>query len=156
MRGLYLVYAFRRTLYGSSLTNAPSRFLADVPRAQVLVTHGQGRPADGAAGVGAGSWLSRRENRVLSREQMRDRLVAQHAASTSLPRPNPSGPRRPRPSPTGEPTYRPGDSVRHPSFGTGIVVSSRLEPGSEIVEVNFAGPAGVKRLDLAYAPLERA
>jgi DNA helicase II / ATP-dependent DNA helicase PcrA len=156
MRGLYLVYAFRRTLYGSSLTNTPSRFLADVPRAQVLVTHGQGRAgSETGTGVGAGSWLSRRENRVLSREQMRDRLVAQHAAATNIPA-RPSPPRAPRPSPTGEPTYRPGDGVRHPSFGTGIVISSRLEPGSEIVEVNFAGPAGVKRLDLAYAPLERA
>ena len=28
---LYLVYAFRRTLYGMTQTNGPSRFLADVP-----------------------------------------------------------------------------------------------------------------------------
>ncbi|MBV9544004.1 MAG: UvrD-helicase domain-containing protein, partial [Chloroflexi bacterium] len=32
MRSLYLVYAFRRTTYGSSSVNTPSRFLLDVPR----------------------------------------------------------------------------------------------------------------------------
>jgi hypothetical protein len=46
--------------------------------------------------------------------------------------------------------------VRHPTFGTGIVLSARKETDTEIVEVNFAGPSGVKKLDLAYAPLERA
>src|SRR5207244_502881 len=28
---LYLVYAFRRTLFGGSMTNVPSRFIADIP-----------------------------------------------------------------------------------------------------------------------------
>ena len=58
--------------------------------------------------------------------------------------------------PTTEPTYRAGDRVRHPSFGVGIVISVRADPSSEIVEVNFAGPAGVKKLDTAFAPLTRA
>ncbi|MCL4459375.1 MAG: UvrD-helicase domain-containing protein [Chloroflexi bacterium] len=31
MQRLYLVYAFRRTLYGAPMRNAPSRFLADIP-----------------------------------------------------------------------------------------------------------------------------
>jgi DNA helicase-2/ATP-dependent DNA helicase PcrA len=151
MRGLYLVYAFRRTLYGNSSVNAPSRFLADVPRAQVKVTHGTGRPTQN----GLGSWLSRRENRVLTREQMRDRLVQQHAESSLVP--HSSGGQRPaRPAPTGAPSYQPGDRVRHPSFGTGVVISTRMDPETEVVEINFAGSAGVKRLDLAYAPLERA
>jgi PcrA/UvrD tudor domain len=46
--------------------------------------------------------------------------------------------------------------VRHPSFGIGIVISVRADPSSEIVEVNFAGAVGVKKLDTAFAPLARA
>ncbi len=152
MRGLYLVYAFRRMIYGSSSVNPPSRFLTDVPRSLVRMSQGTGRQND----QGAGSWLSRRENRVMTREQMRQRLVAEHAASSVLPS-NGSGRREPRPAlpPDREPTYQPGDRVRHPSFGTGIVISTRLDPETEVVEINFAGGTGVKRLDLAYAPLSR-
>jgi hypothetical protein len=46
--------------------------------------------------------------------------------------------------------------VRHPTFGVGIVIGVRADPSSEIVEVNFAGGAGVKKLDTAFAPLTRA
>jgi hypothetical protein len=45
--------------------------------------------------------------------------------------------------------------VRHPSFGAGIIVGVRANGDSEIVDVNFAGPAGVKKLDTAFAPLTR-
>ena len=41
-------------------------------------------------------------------------------------------------------------------FGTGIVVSTRFDANAEIIDVNFAGGAGIKKLDLAYAPVERA
>src|SRR5205823_11689181 len=33
MQGLYLIHAYRRTLYGVSMNNEPSRFLTDVPLA---------------------------------------------------------------------------------------------------------------------------
>ena len=70
---------------------------------------------------------------------------------------SPSGPRPPKPPrPLTEPTYRAGDRVRHPTFGIGIVISVRADPSSEIVEVNFAGAGGVKKLDTAFAPLSRA
>jgi hypothetical protein len=46
--------------------------------------------------------------------------------------------------------------VRHPSFGLGIIVGVRADPSVEIVEVNFAGGVGIKKLDTAFAPLTRA
>jgi DNA helicase-2/ATP-dependent DNA helicase PcrA len=49
MKGLYLVYAFRRTLYGNSQVNAPSRFLLDVPASLALATHAPGAPASAGA-----------------------------------------------------------------------------------------------------------
>jgi DNA helicase-2/ATP-dependent DNA helicase PcrA len=147
MRGLYLVRAFRRTLYGSSSTSIPSRFLLDVPPELASVTH--------APGAGrANAWSSpREERRGLSRQEARD--LARRAFqpdSMSAPR----GPQQRPPRPSAEPTYRAGDRVRHPSFGIGIVVGVRVDATSEIVDVNFAGSVGVKKLDTAFAPLTRA
>jgi len=149
MKGLYLLYAFRRTMYGASQTSAPSRFLADVPRGSVKIAPRPGRSDD----RDGGRWLSGRESRPMSREQVRERLVQQYAEASARVPPA-SGAAR-RPAPGAETTYQPGDRVTHPSFGPGIVLSTRLEATAEIVEVNFAGKVGVKRLDLAYAPLQR-
>jgi DNA helicase-2/ATP-dependent DNA helicase PcrA len=153
MRGLYLVRAFRRTTYGNSSTSTASRFLLDIPPTLALVTHA---PGAGARHPGAGAWSSRREERPqLTRQQARE-LAARAFQPVAEPR-GPTGARPPRPPrPPAEPTYRAGDRVRHPSFGLGIVLSVRVDPSSEIVEVNFAGPAGVKKLDTAFAPLTRA
>src|SRR5439155_5361298 len=101
MRGLYLVRAFRRTMYGSSSNSTPSRFLLDVPPSLALVTHA---PGAGVGHPGAPAWSSRRQDRApLSREQARE-LAARAFQPVSEPRP-PSGPRPPRPPrPTTEPT----------------------------------------------------
>jgi DNA helicase-2/ATP-dependent DNA helicase PcrA len=153
MRGLYLTRAFRRTMYGTSSTSTPSRFLIDIPQSLALVTHA---PGAGSRHPGAPAWSSRREDRpMLTRAQVRE-LAARAFQPTSEPRP-PTGPRPPKPPRApAEPTYRAGDRVRHPTFGIGIVISVRADPSSEIVEVNFAGNAGVKKLDTAFAPLTRA
>jgi DNA helicase-2/ATP-dependent DNA helicase PcrA len=153
MRGLYLVRAFRRTTYGNSATSTASRFLLDIPPSLAMVTHA---PGAGSRHPGAAAWSSRREERPqLTRQQARE-LAARAFQPVAEPR-GPSGARPPRPPrPPAEPTYRAGDKVRHPSFGLGIVLSVRVDPSSEIVEVNFAGPAGVKKLDTAFAPLTRA
>jgi len=154
MRGLYLVRAFRRTMYGSSSTSTPSRFLLDVPPALAMVTHAPGAARGGGA---APAWSSRREERgPLTRDQARE-LAARAFRPSGAGELASSGPRSPRPprAPT-EATYRAGDRVRHPTFGLGIVVGVRADPTSEIIEVNFAGGAGVKKLDTAFAPLTRA
>ena len=146
MQGLYLVRAFRRTLYGAQQVNAPSRFLLDVPPSLALATHAPG------AGGGRG-WLSRREERPqMTRQQARE--LAARAFQPVVERQ--VGPREPRPPRTVEATYRAGDKVKHPSFGTGIVVGVRADGSTEIIEVNFAGSAGIKKLDVAFAPLTRA
>ena len=92
---------------------------------------------------------------MLTREQARE-FAARAFQPIAEPR-GPAGVRPPRPPrEAAEATYRAGDRVRHPTFGVGIVISVRADPSSEIVEVNFAGSAGVKKLDTAFAPLTRA
>src|SRR5919202_7003681 len=151
MRGLYLVRAFRRTMYGSSSAGTPSRFLRDVPQGLAMVTHAPGA----GRGESLPAWSSPRQERAgLTRDQVRE--LAARAFQPPRPEPRSSEPRPPRPPRTAEPTYRAGDSVRHPTFGVGIVVGVRADATSEIVEVNFAGGVGVKKLDTAFAPLTRA
>ena len=45
--------------------------------------------------------------------------------------------------------------MRHKQFGEGIVVSCETERQDQVVTVAFKGAAGVKRLLLSYAPLEK-
>jgi len=53
-------------------------------------------------------------------------------------------------------TFAAGDHVSHPKFGEGIVVSCEEEKsGDHLVIVAFKGEAGIKRLLLSFAPLER-
>jgi DNA helicase-2/ATP-dependent DNA helicase PcrA len=152
MRGLYLVRAFRRTMFGAPSTAAPSRFLLDVPADLAMVTHA---PGAGSRGSSQQAWSSRREERdPMTREQARELAARYYRGQIKPEQRPPSGPRPPRPAT--EPTYRPGDRVRHPTFGMGVVVGVRADPTSEIVEVNFAGAVGVKKLDTAFAPLTRA
>jgi DNA helicase-2/ATP-dependent DNA helicase PcrA len=147
MRGLYLLRAFRRTMYGNSSVNTPSRFLLDVPASLALVTHAPG------AGRSGTPWSSRREERPgLTRQQVRE--MAARAFQPIKTEPRSDGPRPPRDAT--EPTYKAGDKVHHPTFGIGIVVGVRADATTEIVDVNFAGGVGVKKLDTAFAPLTRA
>ena len=53
------------------------------------------------------------------------------------------------------PSLKTGDEVRHPSFGDGMVVSCVPSGHDFEVTVAFTGGAGVKRLLLSYAHLEK-
>jgi DNA helicase II / ATP-dependent DNA helicase PcrA len=52
-------------------------------------------------------------------------------------------------------SFKPGDHVRHERFGEGIVVSCEPSGGDFQVVVAFQGEAGIKKLLLSFAPLEK-
>jgi DNA helicase-2/ATP-dependent DNA helicase PcrA len=54
-----------------------------------------------------------------------------------------------------EPAFVAGDRVRHERFGDGIVVSCEIDGADQKVTVAFKGGAGIKKLLLSYAPLEK-
>jgi DNA helicase-2/ATP-dependent DNA helicase PcrA len=58
------------------------------------------------------------------------------------------------PSPS-MPALKAGDHVSHAAFGEGIVVSCLPSSGDHEVTVAFKGGAGVKRLLLSLAPLQK-
>ena len=52
-------------------------------------------------------------------------------------------------------SFAAGDHVRHAKFGEGIVVSCEPSGGDYQVVVAFQGEAGIKKLLLSFAPLEK-
>jgi DNA helicase-2/ATP-dependent DNA helicase PcrA len=131
MHQLYLTYARFRAGYGGGTHNPPSRFLADIPdHLKVLRQHADSLRVFWPRGHqrGAGSpW--------------------------TMPRPRP-----PDPAPSELPAvarYEPGQRVRHPKFGEGIVVACTPSRDDLLVEVAFKGGIGVKKLLHSLAGLER-
>ncbi|HZP57474.1 MAG TPA: UvrD-helicase domain-containing protein [Dehalococcoidia bacterium] len=60
-----------------------------------------------------------------------------------------------RPLVPDEAVFTGGEKVRHPRFGEGIVVSCAVANGDQELTIAFKGEAGIKRLLLSLAPLER-
>ncbi|MBU0495180.1 MAG: UvrD-helicase domain-containing protein [Chloroflexi bacterium] len=134
---LYLLHAFRRTLYGNSRVNDASRFLKDVPTQLIA-----GRQVRG--------------ERPLSRPASSESRGAWRAPATTPVRATPAWqePAAPAPATPRGITFKAGDKVRHSKFGEGTVINSEVTRDDEQVTVAFVG-AGVKKLLVSYAPLEK-
>ena len=132
---LYLVRAFRRSLYGSSGPTLRSRFLEEIPEELTVYARGPGHI--GAAG-NSGNSVSRRSDQ--------SSLTSWNRGTTAAAQPAAPPP----------PQYIPeiGDRVRHTKFGEGTVMSCD-EWGSDYeTAVLFAG-GELRRLLLSYARLEK-
>ncbi|MFQ6015209.1 MAG: ATP-dependent helicase [Anaerolineae bacterium] len=132
-RRLYLIYTFRRTLFGESVVNDPSRFLRDLPIGLI-----KGREPEGEEG----GW-------ELEPYQAADDHALPHAPG--MMRIKGEG----LPLSKGERCFAAGDRVRHPQFGEGIVINSVLKKDDEEVTVAFVGQGKPKRLLASYARLEK-
>ncbi len=128
---LYLARAFRRHQMGVGTHNPPSRFLKDIPPDLI-----------------AGPEPSARERR----EAVAGRRIVSRERIT---RGAPVSEGEDAPQTDVEPAFGAGDRVRHARFGDGIVVSCELYGADQKVTVAFKGEAGIKKLLLSYAPLER-
>ncbi len=115
---LYLVYATTRSLYGDSRANLPSRFLYDIPPE-----------------VCQGARLQRAAPPTPYRRPTASPSPRRKSASTA---PRVASPKKTR--------FKGGDVVWHAIFGEGVVVSSRMSSGVEIVEVLFPGETGHMRI----------
>jgi DNA helicase-2/ATP-dependent DNA helicase PcrA len=120
---LYLVRAIQRGGRGFAEETFPSRFLDDIPE-ELLVGKTSAR-----SGVSGGS-LRHRSTENLWR-----------SSSSTSPA-----------SPPLESRYRAGTRVRHPMWGEGIVLNSRLQDDDEIVDVVFES-VGLKKLAASLANL---
>jgi DNA helicase-2/ATP-dependent DNA helicase PcrA len=124
---LYLVRADRRATYGPPEETIASRFLDDIPEELLAGRHTRVRSFS--------SGRSARRSHSLTWEQ---------AATPSARRGS---------APILQSRYRPSMRVRHPVWGDGMVVESRIEDGDETVDVIFES-AGFKRVAASIANLE--
>jgi DNA helicase-2/ATP-dependent DNA helicase PcrA len=124
---VFLSYAFRRTMWGSSDVATPSRFLSDIPTQLVS---------------GAGSFAG-----VKPKEAMAIR-------ASTWETPMGAKPSRSTPAPSRELKFRAGQRVQHATFGEGIVIESKLDRNDEEVTVAFK-QAGIKRLLASFANLQK-
>jgi len=122
---LYLLRSFRRYGTGMSTHNPPSRFLRDIP--SELIT------AKSAVSEAAGAPAERTEMRYRAAERVRERDVSDAEAGF----------------------FSGGERVRHPRFGEGIVVAAVTKGDDQELTIAFKGEAGMKKLMLSFAPLER-
>lgn len=121
---VHLMRAHQRSQYGGAEIQEPSRFLEDLP-ADLVQRQGQRRRSD--------RWESRESHALRSRWL------------------NPPPARVP--AAILQPRYRATDRVRHPVWGEGIVMESRVQDGDETVDVFFE-TVGFKRLVASLANLE--
>ncbi len=122
---LYLLRAVQRGGRGYAEETYPSRFLDDIPEALLL-----GRSTSRTGGTGR-AWRGRPFDGVW--------------AASQEGRPQPS-------APTVETRFPAGARVRHPMWGEGIVLDSKIQDQDEIVDVAFES-VGIKRLAASLANL---
>ncbi|HEY6957842.1 MAG TPA: UvrD-helicase domain-containing protein [Candidatus Limnocylindria bacterium] len=143
----YLTYTRHRTLFGRTNENPPSRFLRELPSEGVEV---RGTIETEERDQWAELDWERGRARYEERKQAR-RDVAMAGLSGAWTGRAEAPKKKVAPSET---RFRPGDHVRHPSLGSGVVVSSTLRSDDEEVTVAFP-EKGVKKLMASFARLAK-
>ncbi len=146
---LYLVRAFRRLLMGQSKHNPPSRFLKDLPGELLHQVSQNVESAYERSSRGPGPAQREPVEAVSSTPDasgtyFRERVSPEAVAASAVPE-------------RALASFNAGDHVRHVKFGEGIVVTAAMTAGGSDQEVTvaFKGDAGVKKLLLSFAPLEK-
>jgi DNA helicase II / ATP-dependent DNA helicase PcrA len=125
---LYLLRASQRSTYGSYEMSEPSRFLNDLPDNLVRQEGTRQR--------------QRRSDSQWNRSE-------RWGGTTLAPSPPPPS----RSAPIIEQRYHPAMRVRHPVWGEGMVLNSRIQDQDETVDVMFES-VGLKRLVASLAKLD--
>jgi DNA helicase-2/ATP-dependent DNA helicase PcrA len=131
---LYLTHAYRRTLFGSISYNPPSRFLKDIP----------GHLFDTPPAV----------NIYRSPADNRETRIAQPVRKLWVEAPQ--TPRQDKIMAAAGNGFRPGQKVKHETFGIGVVLKCEPVDNDLQVSVAFPSPVGVKKLVQSFAKLKQA
>lgn len=139
---LYLLFSQNRAAFGYSESAIPSRFIDYIP--YHLIDEDQSdRQTPGRRSSGERrEWTGRMGREREDRSQRWESRPSRAAVGAQAKAPAPARQR-----------FSPGMHVRHPAWGDGMVLNSKMQDGDEIVDVHFAG-VGLKRLVASLAPLE--
>ncbi|OUO32409.1 UvrD-helicase domain-containing protein [Olsenella sp. An293] len=146
---LYLTHAVTRRTFGSVQANPPSRFLNEIPSADVERV---GVGSSGFAGVGwekrgdrHGTFGSGRGSSVYGGNVFGSRTRSTGGGARPAAAPTAAAPARPAASAS----FSPGDAVSHKTFGPGKVLSV----SGDTIEVKFTRTGKTKKLLKGFAPL---
>jgi len=146
----FLTYARHRMLFGRTSDNPPSRFLGELPTEGVEL---RGTIETEERDQWAELDWDRDRARYEERKEARRETALAGLSGAWTGRATREAPRK-RETPS-ETRFRAGDHVRHPSLGSGVVVSSTLRSDDEEVTVAFP-EKGVKKLMASFAKLAKA
>ncbi len=128
---LYLIFTQSRSAYGYAESCDPSRFLSDIPAELVdeISIQSSGRISRSSSQAESWQWNSKPAGSV-------------------------------QPPPSGgmveykEIKFSPGSRIKHPVWGEGIVLNSRIQDDEEVVDIFFE-EVGLKRVAASLARLEK-
>jgi DNA helicase-2/ATP-dependent DNA helicase PcrA len=141
-RHLYISNAERRALRGRDRFMPPSRFLSEIPQ-RLLAP--QISPMATGQHLAGGPW-ARFRSTAAGRDDEGE-IVRRPMREASLPER-----RRPRAG-EGAGRFQPGDKVRHPDYGAGIVLMAEPAPKDEKITIFFPGH-GKRKFLASFAALE--
>jgi len=148
---LYLSFSQTRMLHGQTRYNMRSRFLSEVPEESLkwlTPRNGRAKAVDTAGGWGRAAWGEDSERGGFSRPA-KDAPYVGSSEGYSSRRTSDAGVE------VNGRTFKVGQSVAHPKFGEGVIVSLMGSGQDAQVQVNFGG-VGTKTLALAMAKLDPA
>jgi len=146
---LYLSFSQTRMLHGQTRYNMQSRFLSEVPEESLkwlTPRNGRAKAVDTAGGWGHAAWGDESERGGFSRPA-KDAPYVGSSEGYSSRRTSDAGVE------VNGRTFKVGQSVAHPKFGEGVIVSLMGSGQDAQVQVNFGG-VGTKTLALAMAKLD--
>ena len=151
---LYLTHATTRRTFGSVQANPPSRFLGEIPAADVERV---GVGSSGFSGVGwekrgdrHGTFGSGRGSEVYGGNVFGSRTRSTGGFSRPAASPRPKAPAGPKPDAArAAASFAPGDQVSHKTFGPGVVIAA----SGDTIEVRFTRTGKTKKLLKGFAPI---
>ena len=149
---LTLTNARQRMLFGRTTPNAPSRFLSEVPeedadwQGKTQPTYGVEREYGEGAGYGLGDTAYAPRGGSPYASAARD---GGYYGNRKAKSPVSSAAQKKAPA-AALPDLKPGDRVKHKSFGAGMVTSVTPMGGDQLLEIAFDG-VGTKKLLLKFA-----
>lgn len=147
---LYLINARRRMLYGTTSRNMPSRFLREIP---VSVTEDRTVSTYSSGSLGSSSYDSMSHFGTPKKASPYSKSTKIGEATKSSNTAHSFG-QAGNTKQNVTVAYSVGDTVRHKSFGTGVVLSIQPMGNDTLLEVAF-DKAGTKKMMANFARLEK-
>lgn len=146
---LYLVSARQRMLYGTTSRNKLSRFVAEIPS---NVTEDKTVRVGAGYGSSDGSYLNHFGSPAKPYTYSRSTPIGDARRSSTVAH-SFGQVGADKPQSTTE-SYAVGDTVRHASFGTGVILSAKPMANDTLLEIAF-DKVGTKKLMANYAKLKK-